>query len=140
MTHSRLRRLLAAGILALCAALPARAELKPGDAAPDFSAPAAVGNRFGLATWAETDAHFLYARAYALATVEPFAPFAITNISLAGGNVVLNISKPASWNYDVLSAATVLGPWTTNAVNQSAAQYSEPAPGSGRFYRLQKSP
>ena len=104
------------------------------------SAPAAVGNRFGLATWAETDAHFLYARAYALATVEPFAPFAITNISLAGGNVVLNISKPASWNYDVLSAATVLGPWTTNAVNQSAAQYSEPAPGSGRFYRLQKSP
>lgn len=45
MTHSRLRRLLAAGILALCAALPARAELKPGDAAPDFSAPAAIGGQ-----------------------------------------------------------------------------------------------
>ena len=52
MTHSRLRRLLAAGILALCAALPARAELRPGDAAPDFSAPAAIGGqpfRFALA-------------------------------------------------------------------------------------------
>lgn len=51
MTHSHLRRLLAAGILALCAALPARAELKPGDAAPDFNAPAAIGGepfRFSL--------------------------------------------------------------------------------------------
>lgn len=51
MTHSHLRRLLVAGILALCAALPARAELKPGDAAPDFNAPAAIGGepfRFSL--------------------------------------------------------------------------------------------
>ncbi len=49
------------------------------------SAPAAVGNRFGLATWAETDAHFLYARAYALATCEPFAPLPLPISPSPGG-------------------------------------------------------
>jgi peroxiredoxin len=50
MTHFPLHRLLAAGtlsagLLALGAAPPARAELKPGDPAPDFSAPAAIGGK-----------------------------------------------------------------------------------------------
>jgi peroxiredoxin len=52
MKPSLLHRLLATGLLALCAALPVRAELKPGAPAPDFSAPAALGGqpfRFALA-------------------------------------------------------------------------------------------
>lgn len=52
MKPSALARLLVAASLALFAALPARAELKPGDPAPDFSADAALAGkpfRFALA-------------------------------------------------------------------------------------------
>ncbi len=49
--------------LALCLALPARAELKPGDPAPDFEAPAALGGqpfRFSLARTLEKGPVVLY--------------------------------------------------------------------------------
>jgi hypothetical protein len=103
-------------------------------------APAAAGNRFGVAVWSETDAHFTSVKAFALPTVAPYVPFAITRAVLSGGNVTLDVSKPAGWNYHVLSASNVAGPYTTNAMNQSAAQYTEPAPAAPRFYRLQQAP
>jgi uncharacterized repeat protein (TIGR02543 family) len=104
------------------------------------SAPASVGSRFGLATWTFQDAHFLYARAYGLPAVAPYVPFKITQITLSGGNVILDISKPPGSNYNVLRATSVTGPYVTNAANQSAAQYSEPAPVGGAYYRLQLLP
>ena len=102
--------------------------------------PASAGNRFGLATWGFQDAHFLYARAYGLPLVVPAVPFKITQITLASGNVILDISKPAGANYHVLKSASVAGPYVTNAANQSTAQYSEPAPVGGAYYRLQLLP
>jgi hypothetical protein len=104
-------------------------------------APAATGNRFGAAVWAFQDAHFLYARAYSLPALVPSTPFKITNISLSGGNVVLDISKPDGSSYHVLRATEVTGPYTTNAVSQTAAQYTEPQPtGTTYYYRLQLLP
>jgi hypothetical protein len=102
--------------------------------------PAGAGNRFGLTTWTFQDAHFLYARAYGLPVVAPYVPFKITRITLAGGNVVLDISKPTGSNYNVLRASNVTGPYVTNAANQSALQYNEPAPVGGAYYRLQLLP
>jgi hypothetical protein len=98
-------------------------------------------NRVGVAVWDMPDAHYSYFRASSLPSVAPYVPFKITNISLSGGNVVLDISKPTGSNYHVLRATSVLGPYATNAANQSAAQYSEPIPvGTTFFYRLQLLP
>jgi len=103
--------------------------------------PAAAGNRFGAAVWAFQDAHLLYARAYNLPALAPTTTFKITKISLSGGNVVLDISKPEGSSYHVLRATAVTGPYTTNAASQTGAQYSEPLPvGSTYFYRLQLLP
>jgi hypothetical protein len=40
----------------------------------------------------------------------------------------------------VLRASSVQGPYVTNALNQSGAQYTEPAPAGGAYYRLQLLP
>jgi hypothetical protein len=101
----------------------------------------AATNRLGLALWDMTDAHFTYVRAFGLPVITPVVPFAITSIAVSGGNVVLNISKPAGTSYHVLRATSVTGPYATNAANQSATQYAEPAPlGNAYFYRLQLLP
>ena len=103
--------------------------------------PATANNRYGVTTWASASAHFTHARAYNLPLVVPAVSFKINNIMLSGGNVILDISKPAGSNYHVLRATSVTGPYTTNAANQSAAQYTEPAPvGTSHFYRLQLLP
>jgi hypothetical protein len=103
--------------------------------------PAAPKNRFGVTTWFSTSAHVLYARAFSLPNIAPAVPFKITNISRSGGNVILDISKPAGSSYHVLRATSVTGPYLTNAANQTAAQYTEPAPvGNTVFYRLQLVP
>lgn len=105
---------------------------------------AAANNRFGVTTWAEPDAHFLYARAYTLPAVAPYvpSPFAITDITaVPGGNVTLNISKPAGVMYHVLRATDVLGPYLPVATYKSGTQYSEAMPAtSTTFYRLQYVP
>jgi uncharacterized repeat protein (TIGR02543 family) len=101
---------------------------------------AAATNRFGVTTWFSPNAHVLYARASALPTIAAAVPFKITNISRSGGNVVLDISKPGGSSYHVLRAASVTGPYLTNAANQTAAQYTEPAPAGTAFYRLQLVP
>jgi uncharacterized repeat protein (TIGR02543 family) len=106
-----------------------------------WTGPAATpGNRFGIATWLFQDAHVLYARAYSLPTTTPVVPFKITKITVSGGIVTLDVSKPAGSNYHVLRASNVEGPYVTNAANQSAAQYTEPAPPAGAYYRLQLMP
>ena len=102
--------------------------------------PVTASNRVGVAIWDMPDAHFTYLRSYAMPVWVPVAPFAITNFTLAAGNAILDISKPAGWNYHILGASNVAGPWSTNAANQSAGQYSEPAPAGSYFYRLQKAP
>ncbi len=103
------------------------------------NAPSASTN-YGLAVWNMPDAHYSYVRAYNVAAVVPPAtPFKITNITLSGGNVILDISKPSGSSYHVLRATDVAGPYATNAASQSASQYTEPAPtgSSTYYYRLQ---
>jgi hypothetical protein len=103
--------------------------------------PVTENNRIGLALWDMPDAHYTYVRAYQLPAVAPVEPFKISNISLSGGNVVLDIMKPAGSSYHVLRATSVTGPYTTNAANQTATQYSEPIPvGASHFYLLQLLP
>jgi uncharacterized repeat protein (TIGR02543 family) len=99
-----------------------------------------ASNRVGLAIWSMPDAHFTYLRASSLLSVPPATQFKITNVSLNGGNVVLDISKPSGSSYHVLRASNVLGPYVTNAANQTGAQYSEPVSPGARFYRLQLLP
>ncbi len=99
---------------------------------------ATAANRFGLAVWSESDAHFSYAKAYGLPTLAVTAPVAITNITVAGGVVALDISKSTGSLYHVLRACSVSGPYVTNAASQSATRYTEPqSAGSTYFYRLQ---
>jgi len=106
--------------------------------------PASAGNRFGLAVWAETDAHFTYARAYSLPTTTPYvpSPFRIANITaVPGGNVTLYIEKPEGVSYHVLRATSVAGPYEPVAYYQTGAQYSEAMPAdTASFYRLQYAP
>lgn len=102
---------------------------------------AAAGNRAGLAIWDMPDGHCDYVRVLDLPELTPVTPFEITRISVEGGRVVLDINKPANANYHVLRASDVSGPYTTNAANQSASQYSELLPaGTAYFYRLQLLP
>lgn len=97
-------------------------------------------NRVGLAIWDMPDAHYSYFRASSLPVTIPYVPFEITAITLSGGNVILDISKPVGSNYHVLRATDVLGPYVTNAANQSGAQYIEPAGTATYFYKLQLLP
>jgi hypothetical protein len=105
---------------------------------------AAANNRFGVTTWFETDAHFLYARAYMLPVVAAYvpSPFAITNITaVPSGNVTLYVSKPAGVSYHILRATSVGGPYLPVATYQTGTQYSEAMPtGTANFYRLQYAP
>ncbi|MBE0544667.1 MAG: hypothetical protein IH623_25285 [Verrucomicrobia bacterium] len=100
-----------------------------------------ANNRVGLAIWDMPDAHYDYFRVLDLPELAPVVSFEISNISIVGGNVVLDVTKPDGVNYHVLRATSVTEPYTTNAANQSATQYSEPAPvGNTYFYRLQLLP
>lgn len=100
-----------------------------------------ANNRVGVAIWDMPDAHYDYFRVLDLPELAPVVPFEIANISIVGGNVVLDVTKPDGANYHVLRATSVTGPYTTNAANQSASQYSEPvSAGNTYYYRLQLLP
>ncbi|MCW5550750.1 MAG: hypothetical protein KIS67_01155 [Verrucomicrobiae bacterium] len=102
---------------------------------------AVANNRVGVAIWDMPDAHYDYFRVLDLPELAPVGPFEIANISIVGGNVVLDVTKPDGANYHVLRATSVTGPYTTNAANQSASQYSEPvSAGNTYYYRLQLLP
>lgn len=102
-------------------------------------AKARPGNRFGLATWAMTDGHFLHARAYGLPGRGPLPQLKIARVSLSGGNVVLEISNPGGTAYNV-ERTTDLGAnsWTVIAAGQTGATWTTPVPtGSpATFWRL----
>ena len=102
--------------------------------------PATAGNRVGAAIWDMPDAHFTYFEVSSLTSVAPYEPLKITSATLVAGNLILDVQKPRSASYHVLSAPDVTGPYTTNAINQTTAQYSELAPVGNRFYRLQLVP
>ncbi|PYI87236.1 MAG: hypothetical protein DME26_06785 [Verrucomicrobia bacterium] len=85
-------------------------------------------NRVGVAIWDMADAHYTCFRATELPTLAAVVPFKISRISVTGGNVVLDISKPTGSSYHVLRATDVAGPYTTNAANQSGVQYTEAVP------------
>lgn len=102
---------------------------------------ATTANRFGLACWAMQDAHFLYARASSLPNTVPVEELEITGIRLEGGNVILDITKPAGSTYDVLRATDIGGPFVPVATGLSDPQYTESIPaGNANFYRLQLVP
>ena len=102
--------------------------------------PVSATNRIGLALWDMPDAHYTYLRATALPAIIPFIPLNIDSAAISGGNVILNISKPTGSSYHVLRATNVTGPYTTNALNQTGAQYMEPAGTGNVFYKLQLVP
>ncbi|MEW6157273.1 MAG: hypothetical protein AB1813_07560 [Verrucomicrobiota bacterium] len=102
---------------------------------------ASANNRFGLTCWGETDAHFTYARAFRLAARDS-GELRIDQVSVSGGNLVLNISNPGGAPYDVESSST-LAPdsWSVIASNQTGAQWMIALPASSpAFYRLRRGP
>lgn len=109
----------------------------------DTSAPGT--NRFGLTTWAETDAHFLYARASRIPTTQVVGgELRITSVVATNNTIVLTISNPAAVPYDVQSNTNLFAPatWTRVASNQTFAVWTGPIPaGTPQLYwRLRRSP
>jgi hypothetical protein len=107
-----------------------------------WTAPAASAtNRFGLTTWGEQDAHFLYARAYSLQPRVVAGELRIGKASIAGGNLVLEISNPGGSPYTVETSTTLAsGSWSVVASNQTGAQWTTALrTGAGPvFYRLRR--
>jgi len=96
-------------------------------------------NRFGVAAWSSTDAHFLYAQASSLPLVDTTL-LKITQISFSGGNVILDISRPSGATFNVERASAVGGPYNPVALGQTGVQYSEPIPAATAYYRLVRVP
>ncbi|MCI0534126.1 MAG: hypothetical protein L0Z50_02745 [Verrucomicrobiales bacterium] len=100
---------------------------------------AAATQRFGLACWGETDAHFLYARASSLPARSNGNEFRINKATIEGGNLVLEITKPNGFTYQVESSETLApGSWTIRARDQSATRWTVPLQTGpdAVFYRL----
>jgi hypothetical protein len=100
-------------------------------------------NRFGLATWGETDAHFLYARAFKIPTQTVVGELQISSVALSGNNIVLGVSKPAAMQYDVqIKTNLMTATWTTVESGQTASQWTGPIPAgiSEAYWRLRRNP
>lgn len=98
-------------------------------------------NRFGLTAWGMSDAHFLYARAYGLPTRGGGGELRIGQVSIAGGNLVLDVSSAGGAPYTVETSDTLAaGSWTVAAGTQTGAQWTTPLrSGAGAvFYRLKR--
>lgn len=108
----------------------------------NWTGPVAVANtRFGLACWGETDAHFLYARAYSLPAGPGPGDLKIAAVSVAGVNLVLAIENPGGGAFSVEHSTTLQpGSWTVVATGLTGGQWTTPLPaaqGPG-FYRLRQ--
>ncbi len=104
-------------------------------------APGIATNRFGLACWGETDAHFLYARASSLPVREPAGDLKIARVWLEGATLHLEIENPGGGAYAVERSPTLLpGSWSDAATGQTGAQWSTPiVTGAGaEFFRLRR--
>lgn len=93
-------------------------------------------NRIGLATWSSLDGHFTEVRAFNLVASTPAPVVTITSVAVVGNNIVLNISRQNASAYTVERVTALGNEWTPVALNQTAAQYSEPVTGQAAFYRL----
>jgi len=104
--------------------------------------PAAAGNRFGLTTWGETDAHFYGIRASSLPVAPTGGDVTITGVTIEGGLLVLSID---TWGepYAVEHTLTLdPGSWTEVAAGLTAPRWTTPlpaGPGAG-YYRLRGQP
>ncbi len=100
---------------------------------------ASAGNRFGLATWGETNAHFTYARASSLPT-KATGPLTISGISVGAGQVVLEVDSSGA-AYDV-ERATDLGArnWEIVATGQTGNQWTGDLPTDSQqaYWRLSR--
>ena len=104
---------------------------------------ASATNRFGLACWGETDAHFLYARAYSLPARAAAGELRISKASISGGNLVLEIVNASGAPFDVeRSESLAPAAWTVAATAQTGAQWTTPLPSAAgaAFYRLRQAP
>jgi hypothetical protein len=109
-----------------------------------WTGPAATpGRQFGLTCWGETDAHFLYARAYALPAGQAAGALKVSRTSVEGGSLVLEIERPEGTVYAVeRSEGGAAGPWSVVATNQTATRWTttiSSVPGAS-FYRLVAAP
>ena len=104
---------------------------------------AGVNNRFGLTCWGETDAHFLYARAFSLPTDVPAGDLKINSIAIDGGSLQLEIVNPGGGAYAVEHTPSLApGSWTEVASGLTGTEWTTPLPsaaGTG-FYRLRRQP
>ncbi|HKS38586.1 MAG TPA: hypothetical protein VJW76_15440, partial [Verrucomicrobiae bacterium] len=105
---------------------------------------AATGtNKFGLTTWAQTDAHFLHARAFRIPTQVVPGDFHITSVAVSAGNIVLGVTNPSALPYDVqVNTNLATTAWTTVATGQTDAQWTGPVPTgtSQSYWRLARNP
>ncbi|MBI4327961.1 MAG: hypothetical protein HY674_22250 [Chloroflexi bacterium] len=102
---------------------------------------ASVGNRFGLTAWGMSDAHFLYARAYSLPTRPAAGELRISQVTIAGGNLVLDIVNSSGAPFNVERSETLApGSWTVAAAAQTGAQWTTPLSSAAQavFYRLKQ--
>lgn len=101
-----------------------------------------AAHRYGLACWAEIDAHCFRARALSLPATGPVGDLRITGVSLVAGALVLNVENPSGASYDVERAdALAAGSWTVVASQQTGSSWTVAVPsGAGAaFFRLSQS-
>jgi len=106
----------------------------------DMAAPGT--NRFGLATWSETDAHFLYARAFRIPTQVVPGEFQIASVTLSGTNIVLGVINASSASYEVqFNTNLATTAWMTIASGQTNSQWTGSIPEGTRegYWRLRRS-
>ena len=101
---------------------------------------AATGtNRFGLTTWAQTDAHFLYARAFRLPSAVVPAEFRIGSVAVSRNTIVLDVLNSSASPYGVqVNTNLATTNWTTVASGQTNSQWSGAIPAGTResYWRL----
>jgi hypothetical protein len=99
----------------------------------------AANTTFGLASWAQVDAHYHSLRVLSL--TGSANELSIGSVSISGGNLVLSITNPGGGGVNVQSSSTLApNSWTTIAQNVTTPTWSVPlntAPGQ-TFYRLSK--
>lgn len=98
----------------------------------------AAGNRFGLASWANSDAHFYSMRAWTLPerTVGP-AEVKIIGLQIVGDTVVLTLDLPGDATFDVqVRTALDSGDWQTIAEDQSGTEWTGPVGDDQLFWRV----
>ena len=95
------------------------------------------GNRFGVAVWGETDAHFVYARASSLSPKVISASIQITGVAVLNDQIVLDVDTSGA-AYDVQMTTDLGAGWSTVATGETGVQWTGALPtgASSVFWRL----